>query len=109
MKRGRGNSSRKPWFSRGGANHFQNQRDKPLFAINRTANNQFGAANSDSDEDDFRPQQAQRQDFEPAPTDMSFSTEREHGEYVGWKLYFPEKSKLLNSTVKFRFLLDSSF
>lgn len=93
MKRGRGgSSSRRPWFARGGASHFNDQRDKPLFTVNRTANNRFGATNSDSDEDDNR-RQPQRQNFEPAPTDMSFSTEREHGEYVGWKLYFPEKSE----------------
>lgn len=82
----RGNRDWKPYYGgRGG--HFQQPKAKPLFTMSR--NNGTGIlAGIYSD--------LLNQDIPLAPahpTDVSFTTDVERGSFVGWKLYFPEKSK----------------
>jgi hypothetical protein len=75
-----------PFFNRGSA--FQKQKEKPLFTL---------TSNSLIDEDDGSEDRAGTFDnLQPATTDISFTTDREPGVYVGWKLYFPTKSENMN-------------
>lgn len=43
---------------------------------------------------------------QPNTNDISFSTEREPGSYIGWKLYFPLKRKLFIKNVLAQFLIS---
>lgn len=77
MKRG-GRGGFKPWYSKGS---FQQQKEKPLFSFTKNGRDDDEAGGGSLNTD---PQNS---------SDISFSTDREPGSYVGWKLYFPFKSK----------------
>lgn len=70
-----GSSGWKPWYGGKGA-FFQQPKEKPLYTMSRSSDgNDFGVGTA-SDR-----------------SGIYFSTERDPGEFFGWKLYFPEKSK----------------
>jgi hypothetical protein len=73
-----------PFFNRG--NGFQKQKEKPLFTLK---------GSSLIDEDDGSEDRAGSFETNPLPvtTDISFTTDREPGVFVGWKLYFPTKGE----------------
>ena len=77
----RGNSGWKPWFNAKGG-QFQPQKAKPLYTFSK---------NSGNDPED----QQSTTNSSPAGsrTDAFFTTNVEPGSFIGWKLYFPEKSK----------------
>lgn len=70
----------KPWYGgRGGA--FQQPKAKPLYTV--TGNNQ-GLPQSSADS---------HLAAMSNKANVSFTTDAETGAFLGWKLYFPEKSK----------------
>jgi hypothetical protein len=85
MKRGGGRGSGRfnPFFNRFG--NFQKQKEKPLFTL-RNSNSLI-----DDDEDEASGSNPTPQ---PTTSDISFTTDREPGAYLGWKLYFPTKSTM---------------
>lgn len=89
----RGNSRGKPWY---GNRNFQQKKAKPSFTI--PSNN----AAHDSD-DGLNPSQIQ------SNTSVSFSTDREPGAFVGWKLYFPDKRKLNHPQLSLSYFKLESF
>lgn len=80
----RGNSNWKPWRSRGVGGHFQQQKSKPAFVV---PNNTASGNSSDEENAATRPISS--------AADVSFSTEREPGSFISWKLYFPDKGKII--------------
>lgn len=87
MKRGGG--SWKPWYGGGGSSFFQQQKAKPLYALSRNTDGSVNQGQSSSDTGN-----------EVSPeTLISYTTDIEPGSYVGWKLYFPEKSKFFYSII----------
>lgn len=79
MKRGPVNW--KSHINRGGGS-FQRQTDKPLITVPMP---NTGSGGNDSDD-------GNRSDVNK--TDVSFSTQREPNAFIGWKLYFADKSEL---------------
>lgn len=79
----RGNNKWNPWRG-GGRGGFQKQKAKPMFTIQM---------NNQNNPDDNEEELAAAVQSEVRTTDKTFSIDREPGEYIGWKLYFPDKSK----------------
>lgn len=84
MKRG-GKSNFNPWYSKSAGGSFQKQKEKPLFSVPRSN------LIDEDDDDDEGPEPLL---VNPSSTsEITFSTDREPGSYIGWKLYFPLKSE----------------
>lgn len=77
----------RPWGNRGGFSGFTRPKDKPLFTVDSRSRGLMGDVSSDEDDN-------QRQmPNEPAISDVSYTTDKEPGACVGWKLYFPDNSE----------------
>lgn len=78
MNRGRGGFN--PFFNRGGGG-FQKKTERPLFTMQNSA-----AMDTDKNDENLTPK--------ADGTGTTYLTDREPGEYAGWKLYFPRQCEL---------------
>lgn len=85
----RGNVNWKSHINRGGGS-FQRQTDKPL--ITMPMSNMGSGGNSSDDENTS----------DVNKTDVSFSTQREPNSFIGWKLYFADKSELDQDSLNYQ-------
>lgn len=76
----RGSVNWKSHINRGGGS-FQRQTDKPLITVTMPNLDRGGNDSDDENKSDVN------------KTDTSFSTQREPNSFIGWKLYFAEKSE----------------
>jgi hypothetical protein len=94
MKRGGKSGGHNPWYGKRAGQSFQNQKDKPIFTLPPNL----------VDEDDEEDGPGLFNANPPPNAGVSFTTDREPGAFIGWKLYFPFKSEFSCSINFARFL-----